>query len=530
MGASRLPKYAPQPLRRAPRVDAPPVVARAPSQGTRWPWPHSPRLADILAPERNSFGVLRLMLALAVVVSHAFFLASGRSEAEPLFGLTGYSLGHYGVQGFFMLSGLLVAQSLVTRGNLWDYGRARALRIFPALIACVLVTAVIVGPGLSYFGPHNYIMSTGWLEYIVKTLSLSTGSAQLPGVFALNPAGSVVNQSLWSLKYEVACYLILGGLAAFVAQFQRSPSLIGALMAAWAGTMLWLKPGLFAGADFATVLAYFALFFGTGVAAYLLRDRIRISWQPLPVLALLFVVTWHTDLAEITSAAFVGYGLLWLATHRFGGLRAYTNAHDYSYGVYIYSFPVTQALLSVWPGLNLVSLMAATLGITLGLAFLSWELIERPALSLVRGWRKAPVQAPVEAKPAQTKLMQTKPVQANAVSVPLEVAAPAAEIAAAEFMVVEIAAAVAPTPAAVPPLPEALIDAASAVRAAATPTASHANRDARLLKAWLPKPAPAPTLRRKPVEAAPVVMAPVGDRLQARIAKIAAPRTTPTQH
>ena len=55
-------------------------------------------LSDMLVPERNSFGVLRLSMALAVLVSHAVFLATGQNTAEPLYGWTGYTLGQHGVQ------------------------------------------------------------------------------------------------------------------------------------------------------------------------------------------------------------------------------------------------------------------------------------------------------------------------------------------------------------------------------------------------------------------------------------------------
>ena len=129
------------------------------------------------------------------------------------------------------------------------------------------------------------------------------------------------------------------------------------------------------------------MFFGTGVAAYLLADKIRLGWQPLVALGVLFAVSVDTQSAEIGSALFVGYGLLWLATWSFGPLRAFANSNDYSYGTYIYSYPVTQVVLALSPGINLFALIIITLGVTLLLTMLSWNLIERPALDLVRRWR-----------------------------------------------------------------------------------------------------------------------------------------------
>ncbi len=422
------------------------------------------------------------MLALAVLVSHAVFLMTGAHEAEPLVGLTGYSLGQYAVQGFFILSGILVTQSLLTRRDLLDYARARVLRIFPALIVCVLLMAFVAGPALSMFGLQGYFLSTGLPTYIIETMTLKSGSAMLPGVFALNPVGGMVNQSVWTLKYEVVCYLLLGAAVGIGWRLRAKSAVTMTVLAGWALLMLLVRPGLTPGMGFGGLLTYFMLFFGTGVAAYLLRDVIRIAWQPLPVLLLLFIAAAGTDLGELVSAVLIGYGLLWLATLRFGELRAFANHSDYSYGTYLYSYPVTQAILQVWPGINLVSLIAAATGITLALAFLSWELIERPALNLARRWRKPDV-TDVGASDARTV-----------------VAAPAADV-----VVDVVPAAAAPFVEVVPPERPVLTAESIAVAAAVAIAATKR-----------------PTLRKQPpIEAS--VAAPGLDRsrLDARIAKIA---------
>ena len=163
--------------------------------------------------------------------------------------------------------------------------------------------------------------------------------------------------------------------------------IVGGLTAVWALAMLALKPNLLHEGNFLDTFAYFTLFFGTGVAAYLLRDVIRLCWLPLAALGAAFFATIGSDTAEIMSALFLGYGLLWLSTFKFGGLRAYIGQNDYSYGTYIYGYPASQAILALSPDVNILSLIAATLAVTLVLAFMSWELIERPALSMVRSLR-----------------------------------------------------------------------------------------------------------------------------------------------
>ena len=130
----------------------------------------SPRLADILTPEANSFGVLRFLMATLVLISHSYLYCAGTSEAEPLVGWLGRSLGEYAVQVFFILSGVMVAQSFDRSRSVVDFAVARILRIFPALIVCVLITSFLIGPIVSRLAPADYLMNPGLYGYLAKTL------------------------------------------------------------------------------------------------------------------------------------------------------------------------------------------------------------------------------------------------------------------------------------------------------------------------------------------------------------------------
>lgn len=174
-----------------------------------------PRLAGVLTPDTNSFGVLRFAMATLVLISHSYLYAAGTAEAEPLQRWLGRSLGECAVQVFFFLSGVMVAQSFDRSRNIVDFSVARVLRIFPALTVCVLATAFILGPCVANLSPSDYLTSPGLYGYVARTLTLSSGSAPLPGVFETNAYAGYVNSSLWTLKYEVACYfgLALIGMA-----------------------------------------------------------------------------------------------------------------------------------------------------------------------------------------------------------------------------------------------------------------------------------------------------------------------------
>ena len=337
-------------------------------------------LSSFLAAESNSFGVVRLAMALAVLVSHSYLLAYGISSAEPLHSLTGHSLGEHAVQVFFFLSGILVAQSFDRSRSMLDFVAGRVLRIFPGLIVCVLLTALVLGPLVSMLEPARYFSGTGVLNYIARTLSLSTGSAPLPGVFEAHPLPSIVNMSLWTLKYEVLCYagLALAGAAGlFSVRWRKATT---ALLAVFLFFVFIEKPKAIETYTSIDNIRYFALFFGMGTLAYLVRDWLPIHGAVLVPMFGLFVAAIGTRFGELATALFLGYATLWVATLSFGPLRGFTNRYDLSYGAYIYACPIQQLFIETLPGAGPLVAAALAASIVLPAAFLSWVAVERPAL------------------------------------------------------------------------------------------------------------------------------------------------------
>lgn len=343
-----------------------------------------PRLGEIMAPEANSFGVLRVAMASLVLISHSYLYAFGTPHAEPLTAWTGHSLGEHAVQVFFILSGILVAQSFDRSRSLVDFAAARILRIFPALIVCVLLTTLVLGPLMSTLPLISYFAGGELPTYLFKTLSLSTGNAPLPGVFRDLPLAGAVNTSLWTLKYEVLCYAglaIAGTIGLFKPQWRGHASLTLAAFLLGIFSAEPKDPETYA---FVDNVRYFALFFGTGVLAYLIRDKIVISGAFLLPLAALFVVGLGTRFGEFSTAMLLGYAVVWATSKTFGPMRSMCNRVDLSFGVYIYAGPIQQALIDTSPAMHplLIALVAAM--VVLPLALLSWVVIEQPALGLRR--------------------------------------------------------------------------------------------------------------------------------------------------
>lgn len=342
------------------------------------------RLGDVMAPEANSFGVLRFAMASLVLVSHSFLYSTGMQAQEPLFGVFQRSLGQFAVQGFFILSGLLVAQSFDRSRSLTDFVAGRLLRIFPGLAVCVMACVLIVGPAMTTLPLASYFGDPATYVYVVKTLSLSTGAAPLPGVFESNAYGPYVNSSLWTLKYEVACYLLLGlmGLAGVLrSEDRRGWVALGLLviMVVSSHTVSGIHEG-----RFVDHLTYFVLYFSAGVLAFVVRRDLPLHGFGVIALGGALAAVIGTGFQDFAAALFLGYGALWLATKPLGPMRGLCNRYDTSFGIYIYAGPVQQALLALVPGISIAMLTLSAFAIVFPIALLSWIAIEKPALGLRR--------------------------------------------------------------------------------------------------------------------------------------------------
>ncbi len=321
----------------------------------------------------NNFDFLRLIAAFSVLFSHHFVLTG---HAEPNIGFQ--SLGGIGVLIFFSVSGYLVAQSWERDPSAWRFLAKRILRIWPALIAVVCAMVILLGPSVSSLSVRDYFLSSetwGFFRAARMTIQFT-----LPGVFTDNPYARSVNGSLWTLPIEFRCYLILLGLGLVGVLRYRYLLLLGTV--AFALFVFAIEdpqhnpgqnPSFALGAFFfySVCLNYFRDFW---------RARLKFIF---PLLGLLCI---------ILAAIHYQYAALFLALPPlviFFGLSATPFIQragrfgDSSYGIYIYAFPVQQTVImltnnrpSMW-----VTLIISTL-ITTALAFLSWHLIERPALNL----------------------------------------------------------------------------------------------------------------------------------------------------
>jgi peptidoglycan/LPS O-acetylase OafA/YrhL len=342
------------------------------------------RLSQVSEGRDNNFNFIRIAAALAVLFSHSFNLATGIWDAEPLARHLGMSPASIAVDVFFITSGFLVTGSLLSRSSVLEFVLARIFRIFPALLVMVILTVFGLGLYFTKMDPASYLQDPQVWKYLVKNTSLFSGIAfGLPGVFESNPFKYVVNGSLWTLTAEVQMYAILAflwvitGAIPVLGRRAFGPLIVSC---AYAAAVLRIG-GLSSNALEDQGTGFFFMFF-SGSAYYLLKDHVILSRRLFGISAALLALC-----AAERHAFFVVYNLtiayivLLLAYVPAGRVRQYNALGDYSYGVYIYAFPIQQAFAASIPGISIGSLAAISAATALVLAGLSWHLLEERALA-----------------------------------------------------------------------------------------------------------------------------------------------------
>jgi peptidoglycan/LPS O-acetylase OafA/YrhL len=332
-------------------------------------------LANAARSRGDNYLPLRHAAAFLVIYGHCYALTRNPSGATDLVArlLPGFYAGSLAVYLFFAISGYLVTASLLRYPDVLRYVHNRVLRVYPGYLACLLFCVFVVGATFTTLPLSTFYGSEGTWDYLRTNLLPITLSWKLPGVFEGNPSAGVVNGTLWSLGLEVRWYFYLGLLAALTVVRRRWVFTLVALPLVLYGGWEWLQNK----ADVNEYRALSQTFLIAALCAHW-REYIPVSHRVMAALvfcaALAYGNRWFAPIV-VTGAMYFAF---WVA-YRLPPLR-WPSGHDYSYGLFLYGFPVQQAWISLFPEISPLILLPVAIATALVLAVLSWRYVERPAL------------------------------------------------------------------------------------------------------------------------------------------------------
>ncbi|WP_158883198.1 acyltransferase [Rhodanobacter sp. L36] len=334
-------------------------------------------VASGLESRKDNFLLLRIIAAVLVIYGHSFPMFPGSDEREIFSNIWHWGIysGDIAVDIFFVVSGFMVSGSYMRRAGLFQFLKARILRIVPALLVCLLISAYIIGPLVTTLSMRDYFNSPDVLSYVWNDMQFSSAMQfSLPGVFETNAHKLTVNGSLWTLPAEFRMYVFVAILGA-LGLFQSRVMLTLILAALW--VIALINPGLL---PLHPMWVRLSGFFVLGILIQLYREKITISHEAMVALAFMTFLFRGTHLYPYSFAITLAYFCFW-----FGYRLKLLNVDafgDPSYGAYLWGWPVLQLLAWRFPGMSPhMAFVTAGLGALL-LGYVSWHLVERQVLRL----------------------------------------------------------------------------------------------------------------------------------------------------
>lgn len=339
---------------------------------------------------KNNYDFIRFLAASFVIITHAYALKGIEDGNDFLGQLIGarYPFSFFGVRIFFLISGYLILQSFERKKSYLDYLWKRFLRIIPGLFVLVLFMIFIFGPIFSVYTIKDYFTNTQTYQ-MMRSVTIYRLNGVLPGVFFENNQAQLLG-SLWTLPYEFSMYIGVMILGAIKLLDKRSfnlvvwmfsivicvfyPTYFESIISSWYIPFFRLK---------IWYVIEFSCFFLGGMLAHQFREKIRFKFNIFLSILLVFAVNVYFDNQIITRMMI--YSLLPYVIFYLGNLKGKLNNFgkygDFSYGIYIYGFPIQQMLVFLTKNKSTVfELQVLSFVIVLPLSILSWHLVEKQAL------------------------------------------------------------------------------------------------------------------------------------------------------
>ncbi|WP_299132142.1 acyltransferase [uncultured Tenacibaculum sp.] len=333
------------------------------------------QVSEFLIRKNNNLDLMRVILAIMVIVGHCIALnGDTKNWVDPIQYFFKYThSGSLAVKLFFVISGLVVTNSYLSKRDDFYFVVSRFFRIIPLLFFILFFTVFLLGPFLSTSSFNEYISHPNTLSYLWKNLIFDT-QYYLKGVFLNNIYPNAVNGSLWSLRYEIACYIVL--FSSFLILGKRDKKLLNIPVLLIIIDSILPKSFLFGflGANVDINLTPFS--FALGVFLAINSKKISITINTVLSFGLLYFVFKTSYINHTLLIIFFSVLLIYLSSNKH--ILKIRLKYDVSYGIYLWGFLVQQTLFyylgTIYAGLHcLIAIL-----ISGALAILTYIIIEKP--------------------------------------------------------------------------------------------------------------------------------------------------------
>jgi peptidoglycan/LPS O-acetylase OafA/YrhL len=325
--------------------------------------------------DENCFDFLRIIFCAIIILSHLYEL----SQCEKLKFLSFfYEIGILGLQAFFIISGFLVAKSYRRTSTLKKYFVKRIKRLFPAYLFLLLVTVV----GISFFSKlsfFDYFTNIDVYKYLAwNAIFLNFMHPCLPGIFENNLLCSI-NGALWTLKVEESFYIVLPLIFYLIKKAKKVSTIL--LIIYFSSLLYWyVMDDVFNKPLLAKQMPGYLAFFSVGIFLNLNLDYVLKYSKRLFVIAIISLLFTYFFRFQINILYPAAFGLLIIIiAYNISFLNNFGKYGDFTYGLYIYHFPIIQIFrqYNLFEKYNPIIMAIVVILITLFFAMFSWFFIEK---------------------------------------------------------------------------------------------------------------------------------------------------------
>ncbi|WP_295221137.1 acyltransferase [uncultured Chryseobacterium sp.] len=320
---------------------------------------------------KNNFDFIRVLLAFIVFVGHL-----GALSASPDLKIFENSPIEIAVFGFFVVSGFLIARSYERSSSLKSYIKKRIRRIVPAYLLVVFLCAVLLSL-VSTYTFQEYFSNIQVYKYLFwNSIFLNFKAPWLPGVFG----NQAVNGALWTLKIEMSYYFSVPLLFLLFGKNNKYRNI--SLIVIYFLSLIYLNyfeslNKISVAKQLPGTLSYFI----PGMLIYFNFDLFIKHKHTLFIIAILTV--WIDLIFNIKffSPMMIGIIVLYIA-YSFKFLNNFGKYGDFTYGIYIFHFPIirTFTTLGLFRDYNSYLMAVACMLVVIAVGISSWHFYEKKFL------------------------------------------------------------------------------------------------------------------------------------------------------